>query len=94
MTANGYIRTTTGFPLLVDPHVSRTRSNGTYYRMPYRPHRYIDLRGSRVRNRTRSYHNDRQKCQFYKFTFHMLVFKLTIGLINGLKVKGPSPVLT
>jgi hypothetical protein len=46
MTANGYISTAAGFPLLVDPNMSRTRSNGTNYRMPYRPYRYIDLSGS------------------------------------------------
>jgi hypothetical protein len=43
MTANGYISAAAGFPLLVDPHMSRTRSNRTNYRMPYRPYRYIDL---------------------------------------------------
>jgi len=46
MTTDGYIGAATRFPLLVDPHVSRTRSNGTNNRMPYRPYRYIDLRGS------------------------------------------------
>jgi hypothetical protein len=46
MTTNGYISAATGFPLLIDPDVSRTGSNRTNNRMPYRPYRYIDLRGS------------------------------------------------
>lgn len=87
MTANGYVSAAAGFPLLIDPHMSGTRSNGTNDRMPYGPYRYINLSGSCIRDRTCSHHQNRQKCQFYKFTFHMLVFKLTIGLIYAWKVK-------
>jgi hypothetical protein len=77
VTPDGDISPVPCFPLLVDPNVTRTWSNSPDYRMPYRTNRNINLRRSGVSERTRTDHQNSQKCQFYKLTFHMLVFKFT-----------------
>jgi hypothetical protein len=96
VTTDSYIGAAAGLPFFIDPHVAAARSHGTVNRMPNGTNGYIDLSGSLIRNRTSRHHYHDQKCQLYNFTFthpgvclfkvfvnlwfHMLVFKLTIGL--------------
>jgi hypothetical protein len=73
MTANGDIGAATAFPLLIDPNMPRARSHRAFNAMPGRPYAHIHL--SRCRHSAGAYHQKNKKCQFYNFTFHMLVFK-------------------
>jgi hypothetical protein len=75
VTADGDICAVTPCPFLVDPDVTRARSNRSFDGMPNRTYRYIDLRGSGVGVGTSADYQGKQKGQFYKFTLHMLVFK-------------------
>lgn len=77
VTANSNIRPVPCFPLFVDPDVTRARSDRPYHRMPNRTNRYINLSGSGVGERPCTHYHCEQKCQFYKFLLHMLVFKFT-----------------
>jgi hypothetical protein len=73
-TAYSYISTVAGFPFFIDPDVPGAGSNRPGNRTPNGMNRYIHL--GRCRHRTCGYDQHRQKCQFYCFTLHMLVFKL------------------
>lgn len=75
IAADSYIGAVTPCPFLVDPDVTRARSNRSYDGMPNGTYRYIDLRGSGVGKGTYTDHQHCQKGQFYNFTLHMLVFK-------------------
>jgi hypothetical protein len=85
VTAGGDISAATPCPFLVDPDVTRARSNRSYDRMPNGTNRYIDLRGNGVGIGTTTDHEGKQKGQFYKFTLHMLVFKFTGWTPNSKK---------
>jgi hypothetical protein len=74
MTADSYVLATTPLPVFVNPDVTGARSNRPGDRMPGRANGYIDLGTSLDRSCTDDQHNE--KCQFYHFRFHKLVFKL------------------
>jgi hypothetical protein len=83
ITADSHIGAVTPGPLLVDPDVSRTRSNRSHDGMPNGTNRYIDLSGNGVGDGTHTDHQHCQKGQFYNFTLHMLVFKFTDWTLNS-----------
>ena len=81
MTTYSDISPVTRFPLLIDPHVPGARSHRTRNGMPCGSNGNINLSGSR--HSTGANHQNNQKCQFYNFTFHMLVFKYDYWIVIG-----------
>ena len=82
MAADGYIGAVPHLPVLTDPHVAGTWGNGSDDLMPCRMDRNINLlRGSGVGEGTHADHQDSEKCQFYNFFLHMLVFKFRDWII-------------
>jgi hypothetical protein len=79
VTTDSYISAATPNPVFIDPDVTGARSNRPCDRMPCGTNGYIDLGASLDRSCTDDQHNE--KCQFYHFRFHTLVFKLNIGLL-------------
>jgi hypothetical protein len=84
VAADSDISAVTPCPFLVDPDVTRARSNRSYDGMPNGTYRYIDLRGNGVGIGTSADHQGKQKEQFYNFTLHMLVFKFTDWTFNSI----------
>ena len=74
MTANSYVGTASPNPVFVNPDVTGARSNRPCNRMPCGTNGYINLGASLNGSCTDDQHNE--KCQFYHFRFHKLVFKL------------------
>jgi hypothetical protein len=85
VTAYSYIGAAAGFPFFIDPHMPGAGSHRPGNGVPNGMYRDIDLSRSLIGQRTCRDHYHYQKCQFYNFTFHMLVFKFIDWKVSNTK---------
>jgi hypothetical protein len=74
VTAYSHVSAATPNPVFIDPYMPGAGGNRPCNRMPCGTNGYIDLGAGLDRSCTDDQHNE--KCQFYHFRFHKLVFKL------------------